>query len=83
MCSAEDYEGLSVQARLVAGLLTVEEWLRFYGLADAAVTDLLEHMWQWPTVTPETFGAWHEFDSEALQAAEAKKPLPPRVALAC
>jgi hypothetical protein len=83
MSSAEEYDGLNVQARLVAGLLTMEAWLRVHGLADGAVAELLEHMWQWPTVTPDTFGAWHDFDSEALQAAEAKESLPPRVALAC
>jgi hypothetical protein len=83
MSSAAEYEGLNVQARLVAGLLTVEAWLRVYRLADEAVAELLEHMWQWPTVTPDSFGAWYDFDSEALQAAEAGGPLAPQVALAC
>jgi len=83
MSSAEEYEGLNVQARLVAGLLTVEAWLRVHRLADEAVAELLEHMWQWPAVTPDTFGAWYDFDSEALQAAEAQEPLPPHVAVAC
>ena len=83
MTSADEYQGLNVQARLVAGLLTVEAWLRVHGLADAAVADLLEHMWQWPMVTPDSFRAWYDFHSEELQAAEAGEPLPPRAALAC
>jgi hypothetical protein len=71
MTSADEYQGLNVQARPVAGLLTVEAWLRVHGLADAAVADLLEHMWQWPMVTPDSFRAWYDFHSEELQAAEA------------
>jgi hypothetical protein len=81
--SAEEFSDLNVRARLVAGLLTVEAWLRVHGLADAAVAELVEHMWQWPTVTPDTFSAWHDFDSEALRAAEAEEPLPRRIAADC
>jgi hypothetical protein len=83
MTGADEYENLNVAARLVAGLLTVEAWLRVHQLADAAVDGVLEHMWQWPTVTPDTFRSWFDFYSDELQAAEAEGPLPRRVALAC
>jgi hypothetical protein len=83
MTRADEYETLNVQARLAAGLLTVEAWLRAHALADKAVSDVLEHMWQWPTVEPDTFRAWYDFDSDALEAAEAEESLPTRIALAC
>ena len=83
MTGADEYKDLNIQARLVAGLLTVEAWLRVHQLADAAIGDVLEHMWQWPTVTPDTFLPWFDFHSDELQAAEAEEPLPWRIALAC
>lgn len=83
MTGADEYEGLNVLARLTAALLTMEAWLRVHRLADAAVADVLEHMWQWPTVKPDTFRPWFDFHSDELQAAEAEEPLPRRIALAC
>jgi hypothetical protein len=83
MTDADEYGDLNIQARLAAGLLTVEAWLRVHRLADGAIADVLEHMWQWPTVTPDTFLPWFEFDSAELQAAEAEGPLPRRIARAC
>lgn len=83
MTGADEYGDLNIQARLAAGLLTVESWLRAYDLTDAALAGLLDHMWQWPAVTPETFPAWYDFDSEALRAAEAGNTLPSPVALVC
>lgn len=83
MIGADEYEGLNILARLAAGLLTVEAWLRVHRLADDAVADVLEHMWEWPTVKPNTFRPWFDFHSDELQAAEAEEPLPRRIALAC
>jgi hypothetical protein len=37
MTGADEYEGLNVAARLAAGLLTVEAWLRVHQVADAGV----------------------------------------------
>jgi hypothetical protein len=83
MTGADEYEGLNVAARLAAGLLTVEAWLRVHQVADAGVDGVVEHLWQWLTVQPDTFMRWYDFDSDELQAAEAETPLPQRVALAC
>jgi hypothetical protein len=80
---ADEYRDLNIQARLVAALMTVESWLGVYVLTDAAVEDLLEHMWQWPAVTPEAFLAWYDFDSEWLRAAERANPLPSPTVSAC
>jgi hypothetical protein len=85
--AADDYEALSVRARLAAALVTVESWLRAYRLDDAGIGAVLEHMWQWLTVTSETFGAWYEFyevqGPEVLLAAIDDESLPLRVALIC
>ena len=40
-------------------------------------------MWQWLTVTPDTFRAWYDFDSEELRAAEAGALPSPQIVLAC
>jgi hypothetical protein len=85
--AADDYEALSVRARLAAALMTVESWLRAYRLDDAGISAVLEHMWQWLTVTSKTFGAWYEFyevqGPEVLLAAIDDEGLPRRVALIC
>jgi hypothetical protein len=78
-----DYEALSIQGRLAAGLVAVEAWLRQHGVEDEGTTSLLDHMWQWMTVAPETFKAWYEFQSAALRAAEAGEPVPSVAAAAC
>lgn len=87
MTAADDYEVLSVRARLAAALVTVESWLRAYRLDDAGISAVLEHMWQWLTVTAETFGAWYEFHEvqypEVLLAAINDEPLPRPVTLIC
>jgi hypothetical protein len=83
MARAGEYRDLNIQARLSAGLLTVESWLRAYGVTEAGVTGVLEHMWQWLMVTSETFGVWYDFDSAELQAAEGGEPLRSPAALAC
>ena len=61
MFASDDYEALSVRARLAAALMTVKSRLHAYRLDDAGISAVLEHMWQWLTVTSETFGAWYEF----------------------
>jgi hypothetical protein len=85
--AADDYEALSVNARLTAALLTVESWLRVHRLDDAGIGAVLEHMWQWLTMTYKTVDAWHEFyevqGPEELLAAIDEEPLPRRVALIC
>jgi hypothetical protein len=81
--NVQDYSALSVQARLAAGLLTVEAWLRRYRIEDEGTTTVLEHMWQFMTVTAETFQAWYDFKPEALLAAESEEPVPAPAAAAC
>ena len=85
--AADDYQVLSVGARLAAALLTVESWLRAHKMDDAGISAVLEHMWQWLTVTNETFGAWYDFyevqGPDDLLAAIDEEPLPRRVAFIC
>jgi hypothetical protein len=85
--AADGYEALSVRARLAAALLAVESWLRAYRLDDAEIGAVLDHMWQYLTVTYETLGAWYEFyelqEPEELLAAIDEEPLPRRAALIC
>lgn len=83
MRDVEDYADLSVRARLAAGLLTVEAWLRRHQVEDEGTTAVLEHMWQFMTVTPETFQDWHDFEPEALIAAETDEAVLPSAAAAC
>lgn len=79
----EDYAGLNVRARLAAGLLTVEAWLGRYQIEDEGTAAVLDHVWQFMTVTPETFQDWHDFEPEALIAAETEEALLPSAAAAC
>jgi hypothetical protein len=51
----EDYASLNIQARLAAGLLMVEAWLGRYQIGDDGVATVIDHMWQFMTVTPDTF----------------------------
>jgi hypothetical protein len=78
-----DYATLNVQARLAAGLLTVEAWLRQHQIEDADTTAVLDHMWQFMTVTPEIFQGWYDWQPPALLAAEADEPVPSSAAAEC
>ena len=73
------YAALSINARLAAALLTVEEWLRVHRINDSSVNALIEHLWRWPTIGPEAFGSWHEFETPELMAVESGEPLPLRL----
>lgn len=71
------YADRSVNARLAASLLASEEWVRVVGLDSPAVSELFEHLWEWPAVTNDTFDGWHdEWSNEAFEVAMGDE-LPP------
>ncbi|MEW9532839.1 hypothetical protein [Microbispora sp. NPDC049125] len=56
--NAAHYASLSVNARLGAALRTLAAWLDGVKIRDTDLDDLMEHLWQWPTVTVENFDSW-------------------------
>src|SRR5271154_4565749 len=79
----EDYEGLNIQARLTAGLGMIKAWLARYRIEADGGTAVIDHMWQFLTVTPDTFMGWYDWQSEAQLAAERGDALLPSAAAAC
>jgi hypothetical protein len=65
---ADDYRPLSINARLAAALHALTQVVRRTGLAHADVTALIDHVWSWPCVGPDTFDAWYAFEFPALPA---------------
>ena len=65
----KEYADRSVNARLAASLLASEEWARVVGLDAPAVSDLFEHLWEWPSVTTDNFDSWEAWSNEALDVA--------------
>lgn len=64
---ALDFADAPVNARLAAALALAEQAFRGSKHAETrGFEDLLDHMWTWMTVTPETFGDWHEWTSPLL-----------------
>ncbi|MGH3375647.1 MAG: hypothetical protein ACRDP6_12980 [Actinoallomurus sp.] len=47
-------------ARLAAALHSLTAWLDHVGLHGRDLNDLIEHLWQWLTITPDTFTQWHD-----------------------
>lgn len=70
------YRALSLSGRLAVALVVLQRWLSKQKLHDLEVQALLEHQWQWLTVGPDTFDAWHEADLPLLDTALAGKALP-------
>jgi hypothetical protein len=67
--AADGYRRLSVNARLAGALHVLAQVVRRTGLNHPDVQGFIDHLWQWPTVTPETFGEWEGYHSPALDAA--------------
>lgn len=53
-----------LNAGLARALLISEEVLRRYQVEAPALVDVLEHLWEWLTVTPDTFWDWHIWSSQ-------------------
>ena len=66
---ADGYRRLSVNARLAGALHVLTQVVRRTGLNHPDVNGFIDHLWRWPTVTPETFGEWEGYESPALDAA--------------
>jgi hypothetical protein len=64
-------------------ILTVEAWLRRHPIEDADTTAVLDHLWPFMTVTPETFQDWYDWQPAAQLAAEAGSQLPSSAATEC
>lgn len=79
----EDYADLNVRARLAAGLVAIDAWLRRYQVEDEGTAVVLDHMWQFMTVTSETFQDWYDFQPEVLVAAGTDGAVLPSAAAAC
>ena len=54
------YSDLSVRARQAVALVTFRRWRESVGLDCVELATLEDHLWQYATVTPDTFNAWHE-----------------------
>ncbi len=64
-----DFIDAPVNARLAAALALAERLLReSEQLMGPGLGDLLEHMWTWMAITPETFGDWEEWSSPLMSA---------------
>jgi hypothetical protein len=61
------YEDLSISALLATALLGVEDWRTKRELRDGHLEGLLSHLWEWPTVGPDTFNEWEQWTSPALE----------------
>jgi hypothetical protein len=61
----------------------VEAWLGRYQIGDDGVATVIDHMWQFMTVTPDTFMDWYDFRPEAQLAAEREDAVQPPAASAC
>jgi hypothetical protein len=70
------YRALSLSGRLAVALVVLQRWLSKQKLHDLEVQALLEHQWQWLTVGPDTFDAWHDVNLPLLDTALAGKALP-------
>jgi hypothetical protein len=68
------YSDLSVRARQAGALVTFRRWRESVGLDSDELTTLEDHLWQYATVTHETFTAWHE--SHPLARRGQDEPLP-------
>jgi hypothetical protein len=66
---AQEYQPLSINARLAAALHAFTQVVRRTGLAHADVTALIDHLWSWPCIGPDGFAAWYAFDSPTLLMA--------------
>jgi hypothetical protein len=50
---------LSLTARLAVALHCVERYCLAHGLTEAAITEFLNYLWQFPTIsTPDAFAVW-------------------------
>jgi len=68
------YSDLSVCGRQAGALVTFRRWRESVGLDSDELTTLEDHLWQYATVTPETFNAWYE--SHPLARLGQDEPLP-------
>lgn len=68
------YSDLSVCARQACALVTFGRWRESVGLTSDELTTLEDHLWQYATVTPETFNAWYQ--SHPLACLGQDEPLP-------
>jgi hypothetical protein len=77
-----DFRQLSMNARLAAALLISTRWLERVGIHDSELDALVEHLWAWLTVTPDTFDAWYESEP-ALVLVGLGGELPDRLTANC
>jgi hypothetical protein len=64
--AADDYQPLSIKARLAAALHAFTQVLRRTGLAHSDVTALIDHLWSWPWREHDEFEEWIVFASPLL-----------------
>lgn len=71
------YSDLSICARQAVALVTFRRWREVVGLDCGVLATLEDHLWEYASVTPETFGAWYE--SHPLVLRRSDDPLPAEV----
>ena len=54
------HSDLSVRARQAVALVTFRAWRHAVGLDREELASPEDHLWQYATITPDSFGAWHE-----------------------
>ena len=54
---------------MAGALHALTQVVRRTGFEHREVDEFIDHLWRWPTVTPDTFGAWEGSRSPALDAA--------------
>ncbi|MCB7137527.1 hypothetical protein [Cellulosimicrobium marinum] len=68
------HSDLSIRARQAVALVTFRRWRESVGLDCVELATLEDHLWQYATVTPDTFNAWH--DGHPLVHVGPDGPLP-------
>ncbi|WP_149205157.1 hypothetical protein [Actinotalea subterranea] len=71
------YSDLSICARQGVALVTFRRWREIVGLDCEELSTLEDHLWEFASVTPETFAAWYE--SHPLVRRGSDDPLPAEV----